>query len=482
MCTSLAKNLRIAAHAYCALDQGHGTFSAQRYVGRMNSTSSSTSVPRIGLPNSVSSSNLTAVSQPGRQGDEPANRKERRRQAKIQAKEVPAKFARYIGAAEMQKLAGKRARQHLDKQRQGTAEQPSASSTNASFAIDEAAIAGPAPDHPQQDKFVVRSWPGVVSLAVSGAWKWVSGAQELKTSDEETKEAKDTKEAEDLARYADLVGKLRENGVKKIFLAEQHWDPENVPMIAGAISGANRAKKQEGMTLYREMGGENGTKEDEDAIDSFLRAPRNRSLLVRLLLLNIVRNSADATGLGVDMLRSEITSSERVKVRQMSFLNPDRMDMREYLKDEDFAMASCGLAHALYKFNTDYDLRIPWTGLIIENPLAVLPHSHRARKDMFDGFEKAQRKTPTAVILQSEVWDYEMTKEDVYNYYNGEGLVVVELPLNPRVNATIIAPPSTLSMLQKFAREHDGHVWILCKGIEGCDTPEAAKQTHHDEF
>jgi hypothetical protein len=37
-------------------------------------------------------------------------------------------------------------------------------------------------------------------------------------------------------------------------------------------------------------------------------------------------------------------------------------------------------------------------------------------------------------------------------------------------------------MLQKFARMHDGHVWILCKGIEGCDTPEAEKQTPHDEF
>ena len=412
----------------------------------------------------------------------PGNRKSRREQAQIDAKdwkEEHTKPARYLTAAKKREIQGRRAQKYVANLK-NAAEQESCILEKASPIVDEGPFSGTIFD--LVGKSVAKSLSSLTSYAVTHNFNLASDSKEVKPLDDNTKE---------LTRYADAVSLLRRSGVKKIFLAEHHWDPENVNLIAGALSGGN-GPKNKGVVFYREMDTRKSTRigtPDEDkewdeilASPQYLKSSEARRLLLQQLLKNIVKKPDEVTGPGVDMLRNEITESAGVEIKLASFLNPERMDIDNILKQEKFLLASVGLAHAMYKFNTRNDLLLPWTGFITENPFPTYLYSDEVLKDMFNGFERAAEKCRAALILQSNAWNDDMTKEDVHRYYNGEGFVVVELPLSKSVNATIVAPASALPKFQLFAEEHDGHVWILCNGIKGCDTPGTDEIERHDEF
>jgi hypothetical protein len=115
---------------------------------------------------------------------------------------------------------------------QNAPEQQTASLTNEGVPVDEAACSGATFALTHVVSLVANSWADLTSYAVSRDWRW-KDSEELKPLDENKKE---------LIRYADLVAQLRRSGVKKIFLAENHWDRANLDMIAGATSGGNRKK------------------------------------------------------------------------------------------------------------------------------------------------------------------------------------------------------------------------------------------------
>ncbi|MGK6305627.1 hypothetical protein [Variovorax sp. DT-64] len=441
-------------------------FQPQRYASCMNFTSSPTSFSSVGHTNASISfnNNTTALVPVGQQSNDPKNRRARRHEAKIHAKEQRPKSARYLNATEKQKLASERAKQHFfGPQRHNTGEQQSPSSANSTLPIDGADSAERPPTLSHERNFMIGSLSHQAWNAFSSTWKWISGSQRIEASGGE-----DDKE---LARYKDLVGQLRDKGVKKIILAETHYASANIALIAGTVSGANQGG--EGISYYREI---------QEKYERDLQTTADKDLVFQTVLKHIVLDPANAAGPEVDMLREELTSSRRVEVKPLSFQNPSRMDMREFVKHDGFDIASMGTAHAMFEFAGKDTVLVPWMGLIMANPAYKAPRfSERVQKDMLDGFAKAQKKAPTVLILQSQAWAIGMKREDIYRYYNEDkGLVVVELPLSPSVNASIIAPPSLLDPLKLFAAQHHGRVWILCKGIEGCETEQ--EPTSHDEF
>ena len=277
--------------------------------------------------------------------------------------------------------------------------------------------------------------------------------------------------------YAEAMRELRDAGIKKVFLAEYHGRRQNLQMVTGALEGVTRARdSSRPVSFYRELKPSHDPAANpsvDETVDAHMRSPAFRAYAVQHLLSYIGNNDYDEKSTAGKAFKAAM-SNQKISIKLISFNNPRRFDMKRFLDDKDFAIASVGATHALGTRLRDNLMGFQWAGVVDRIPvpgMLVPPLTPAQQADRFDGFIRAVEKGPAAVVLQNECWgsDKVTNREQLHQFFNGVGLPVLEVPMLEGFNATIIATPEALPAFKKIAKENEGRVYLLCKGIDGCE-------------
>jgi hypothetical protein len=293
------------------------------------------------------------------------------------------------------------------------------------------------------------------------------------------------------APFHEAVRGLRESGVHKIILGEEHTLPGRYGLIANTLQAVNTG----GVNFYREF-----VTFDEATATTMERdwMLDDRRIFVAAAL---VQDSPGQGVITVDEKRAFVAAAMRpnVTTRIMNWL-PQRNDTTRFIEDQTFAIASMGAAHALFE-PIGYDpsmvvLMAPFLGDFSVGPdlessrnflplsKGTLPLNWDEQDECFNTFSRAQSVAPTMFLTTSNLWaalaklelsvepDGEIPgpsglRDRFIKYYNDQNYAVLEVPL-PSVkqfNATMIVPAQFLPQLQEFAARHPKRVRLYAEGL-----------------
>lgn len=267
-----------------------------------------------------------------------------------------------------------------------------------------------------------------------------------------------------------IIAALAKLKVLKYFLAEVHRQEGNLEMAAQALAGLiDGLEEHQTVSFYREMWASppsDQTHSVDPIIEKAMTDMKSRPAITEHLI-KVLRDKADVGSGPSQKLFKEVLKSNRLQPKLMSFKNPSRRDMDRFLADKDFAVASVGLAHALYKFESLNKLKMPWSAVITPMANGYKTMDQRLQKTLWDGMERSEMQAPTALVLQSEAWSFAPdnpqfpSRSDMYQHFHKKGYVIMEVPLGKNGNATIIAPGIAREMLREIARGCNNRVSLV---------------------
>lgn len=303
------------------------------------------------------------------------------------------------------------------------------------------------------------------------------------------------------APFHDTVRGLRETGVNKIIIGEQHTLPGRYGLIADTLEAVNTGR----VNFYREY--VSGDQATAPAMERDWMHMDWRKFVAAAL----VQDSPELGVITEGEKKAFIAAAMRqdVSLKIMDWRS-DRTDTTRFIEDETFAIASLGIAHALFEpiafdpsrivlmapflgdFSVGPDLETSRNFMPLPKGLFP-PLTWEEQDECFNNFERTQAAAPAVFVTTSNFWaglaEFGLSvdphgeipgpsglRDRFIKYYNSQNFAVLELPLpsSREFNATMIVPAKFLPQLEALAAKHPKKVRLFAEGLAPSEPVSAA--------
>jgi hypothetical protein len=242
------------------------------------------------------------------------------------------------------------------------------------------------------------------------------------------------------------IARLREAGLEKIVLAENHHDTLNpelaAQILAGAVLGGKRA------VYVRE-------KSDGSPVDVALveRQREHRDFMMLAMEGQPWPYKSQEHYDSVERL-AHVLANPNLSLRHANYKDGAQHPIEDFVDDPEFSVLATGLAHAVAKPIDGQHAYFPCAGLSLDMPEEYQspPLTLAASAERYDATARAQKFSRTAFVVQAQLFlapPWKGKGKEISLYFLRQGYAGMRI-LDDRVTALVFVPAELMPTLERL--------------------------------